>query len=88
MSFAQEALAGSVLTVETAGFPAINVDLAEAVTGEQGLAVRLLRPRVTIRRGNLVLFASQPAGRPEEGIPWGLLFIGLAAMGLFFLLRR
>lgn len=80
MAITDQLLQGSRLRVDLAGLPSIDVDLAEAVKGEQSFSVKLLRPRVTLSRGSVTLVSATPAGPPEDGLPLGLILLGVLAL--------
>lgn len=64
--FASSLLEGATLEVETVLSPPIRVSLAPDPAGDgPGLLSRLLRPRYTLRAGNLVL-PYQPSGDPSQ----------------------
>lgn len=73
--------AGTVVTVETKWFPPLRVDLSEP-SGEPGLVVRLLKPKVTVSIKGQVITSAAPAGEPYPS-QWPKAKIALAvAAGL------
>ncbi len=89
MSIADEFLQGATATVELSGLPTLRFDLSGAGQEGPGLLLSLLKPRVTVKRGNLVLFATAPAGRPEDGLPLGLMALLLVALiAGYFVFRK
>jgi hypothetical protein len=86
--FADAAFAGTVLEVETAFLPRISVDLAAEVNAPTGFVTKLLRPRYTIRRQNVVLLTYEPAGSPGAGVTAGTLaLLALAAVAVWLVFR-
>lgn len=64
--FAADVLEGAVLEVETTLLPRMTFELSSAVDDSgPGPITQVLKPRYTIRRGNLVLLARAPAGSPD-----------------------
>lgn len=85
--FASELLSDTVITVETTVLPPFTFNVREELEdkGPPGLATRILRPRVTVKRGNVVLYAAQPAGSPDVlRIDPTILLLGLATLLLMF----
>lgn len=76
---------GLTAEVKVAGLPAVRVPLK--LDDESSPIIKALRPRVIIRTGTTVLTKIEPAGSPDEGVPWALLGLVGVAVGLFFLGR-
>lgn len=80
--------AGTTVTVETKYFPPLVVELSEQ-SGEPGMFVKLLKPRVTVAIKGQVLASAAPAGEPVPN-EWPKVKIGLAvasALVVFSILR-
>lgn len=85
-------LTGTVLTIETALFPTITIDLGAETTGggvDPSPVVEVLRPRVTMVRDGVTLLRKEPAGAPEDAPPWALIAAAATlAMLLWFVFKK
>lgn len=81
----QSALTGARVEVETTLWPKPFVVDLTPTSEPPGLLKRLLRPKVTLRRGDLVVGPYAPAGEPRD-VPL-LAIVALAAILLVTLLR-
>ncbi len=88
MALIDDVLLGAHVKVELAGLPPIDVDLSGSAAGESSAVVKLLKPRITVSRGGMLLFSAEPAGRPEDGLPLGLIALVLLGLVALYLLRR
>lgn len=79
--------AGGVIRIETSLLPPIDIPLGNNM-GEPSPAVRFLRPRVTYLQGGFPALSVEPAGAPEDGLPWGVLIVGAVALLLLFSFSR
>lgn len=76
-------------TVETAWLPTFTVGIvptAEAAAAGPAFVTRILKPKVTIKSGNVRLGTIAPAGDPGTS-KWPLLALGLLAVGAFVFTR-
>lgn len=76
------------IRVETAWLPpfTVGVGALEATAAGPALAVRVLKPRITISSGSVKLGVVEPAGPPGTS-KWPILAVGLAIVGGGILLR-
>lgn len=61
----------ATVEIETAISPPVTIRVADQLQGDSqgpGLFTRLLRPRVTVRSGETVVFRVEPAGQPDPKI--------------------
>ncbi len=86
MSLVSSLVDGAAITVETSLSPPVTINLKSATEGEPSLLMKLLRPKVRLTSGNVVLAAVEPAGDPGQ-LRNFLFVVGLALLGLFLLLR-
>ncbi len=88
MDLSAELLRGALVKVEMAGLPSFTVDLSAAGQGgEPSQLVSILRPRITVLRGDESLLVVTPAGPPEDGLPLGLMLLAVAGVVLFAFVR-
>lgn len=76
------------MTVETKWFPPLTVDLAEK-SGQPGVVVRILKPKVTVAIAGAPLVSTAPAGEPTPN-QWPKMKIALAVvvgLAVFSVLR-
>jgi hypothetical protein len=82
-------LDGATVTVATRLSPPVTFDVSGALEGEPNLALRWLRPSVTVRRSGAILLRSEPYGPPGEGrLGFQLLLLILGGLLAWLLLRR
>lgn len=79
--------AGGVIRIETTLLPPIDIPLGNNV-GEPSTAIQFLKPRITLLSGGYPTLSVAPAGDPSEGLPWGLLIVGVVALLLVFSFSR
>lgn len=80
MNLLPSLLSGSVIRIETAFTPPLDVRLDDVAApgSEPSTAVQMFRPRVTVIKDGVTIFVSEPAGSPEKG-PDYLVLMGFAA---------
>lgn len=72
-------LDGATVVVEVAGAPPVTVSLDPK--SEPSPLAQLLRPKVTVKSGDAVLYSSAPYGEPSQGFP----VVAVAVLGLLAL---
>ncbi len=86
---------GSTVTVESKYFPPITVDLSgdepPSVSGQvagvaTALAVKLLKPRITLKLAGTTIKTWQPAGNPDPN-QWRTVRVGLAVATALIVFR-
>lgn len=75
------------MTVETSAFPTVNVDVGDAVLGEQGLMTKFLKPRISVYRDGQRIFVKEPAGPLESAPPYKLIGLLVLLVGTWTILR-
>lgn len=88
MTLIDSLAAGSVITVETAIFPTIRVDLSEELNAPQGALTKIARPRITLWKSGTRVLVKEPAGSPDAAPPYKLILLGLALVVLLALLAK
>lgn len=78
------------VTIETTLLPPFTVGLLEAgraITVPPSLAIRVLKPRITIRAGPVVLGVIQPAG-PPGATKFPFVVVGVVALVALWFTRK
>jgi hypothetical protein len=86
-SLADTLLSGAVVEIQASGLPPVRVALDDK--SPPSALMRALSPKVTIKRGDLVLYSAAPYGepRPVPAVVW-LTVVGVAVLLLVIALSR